>query len=158
MKERRIQRLQELIKERVAEVIDRDISDPRRGLVTITRVKLDREVTHCIVYWSILGTDAARRTNERMLTRAAGYVQRELGAVLHTRTVPRVRFVLDESIAGAQRIDEILHEIREECGERGDEADGDDAAAAGQAEDTSTGAEPDPDGPAAADDDAPRAP
>ena len=44
MNERRIARLQEQIKVRVAQVVNNEMSDPRRGLITITRVKLDREM------------------------------------------------------------------------------------------------------------------
>jgi len=47
MNERRIQRLQEQIKQRLAEVLQRDIADPKLGLVTIARVELDAEFTIC---------------------------------------------------------------------------------------------------------------
>ena len=47
MNERRISRLQEQIKERLAEILLRDLADPKLGMVTITRVELDSEFTHC---------------------------------------------------------------------------------------------------------------
>ena len=114
MRERRIQRIQELIKERVAEVVDQDLADPRRGLITITRVKVDREMQHCLVFWSVLGDEKVRRLNEQMLDHAASYVQKEVAQVLHTRTVPRVKFVFDESVEGVQRIDALLADLRRE--------------------------------------------
>lgn len=114
MNERRIQRIQELIKHRVAQVVSQELSDPRRGLITITRVKVDREMHSCEVFWSVLGDEKVRRLNERMLNDAAAFVQREIAAVLTTRTVPRLRFRFDESIEGAMRIDSLLEEIRRE--------------------------------------------
>ncbi len=114
MNERRIARLQEQIKARVAQVISRDMADPRRGLITITRVKLDREMVTCKVYWSVFGDAKERARNERMLNHAARFIQHEVAGVLTTRTVPRVQFEFDESILGAIRIDNILRELREE--------------------------------------------
>jgi ribosome-binding factor A len=131
MNERRIARLQEQIKARVAQVISRDMADPRRGLITITRVKLDREMMICKVYWSVLGDEKVRARNERMLNHAALFVQHEVASVLTTRTVPRVQFEFDESILGAIRIDDILRELREERearepqGEDGEQAEAD---------------------------------
>jgi ribosome-binding factor A len=122
MNERRIQRIQELIKHRVAEVIDQELSDPRRGLITVTKVRVDRELMSCDVYWSLFGDEKARRLNARMLDDARAFVQREVAAVLHTRTVPHLRFRYDESIEGAVRIDNLLAELRHQRGD--DDADG----------------------------------
>ncbi|MBK8975322.1 MAG: 30S ribosome-binding factor RbfA [Planctomycetes bacterium] len=117
MNERRIERIQNLIRQRVAKVLDQELADPRRGFVTVTRVKVDREMQQCTVFWSIIGDDKARRLNEQMLADAAPFVQREVAAILHTRNVPHVRFRYDESLAGAQRLDELLTELRIQRGD-----------------------------------------
>jgi ribosome-binding factor A len=117
MNERRIHRIQELIKHRVAEVIDHELSDPRRGLITITRVKVDRELMSCEVFWSLLGDEKARRLNTKMLEDARAFVQREVAGVLHTRTVPHLKFRYDESIEGAVRMENLFTDPTE-----GDEA------------------------------------
>ncbi|MEZ5962364.1 MAG: 30S ribosome-binding factor RbfA [Planctomycetota bacterium] len=125
MQERRLHRLESLIKERVATLLLRDMADPRLGLVTITRVKVDRELSSCKIYWSVLGDEKQRRLNERTLAHAAGFVRREIASVLHTRSVPQVTFVFDESVTGALRVDAILKELREA---RRDEPDADEDA------------------------------
>lgn len=117
MNERRIARLQEQIKARIAEVLMREIADPRLGLVTITRVEVDREFLNCRAYWSVLGDDKQQVKSAQTLQRARAFVQREVGAVLHTRTVPRLEFVFDQSITGSIRIQQILHELKQERGE-----------------------------------------
>jgi ribosome-binding factor A len=132
VRERRIQRLEELIKERVAEVLHRDMADPRLGLITVTRVRVDREVRTCKVYWSMIGDDKAIRLNERTLEHARGFIQHQVAAVLNTRTVPHVTFAFDESIAGAARIEAILKQIRPPASEsekqgRGEPSPGDGA-------------------------------
>ncbi len=116
MNERRIQRLQEQIKQRLAEILQRDLADPKLGLVTISRVELDAEFTLCKVYWSVIaptstGEAKARRDSQEVLTRASGFLQREIGKSLHTRTIPHVEFVFDPGIAGAIRVNQLLKEL-----------------------------------------------
>lgn len=135
MNERRTARLAELIKARVAEIVAHELQDPRIGMVTITRVELDRELTRCIVYWSLLGEDKQVRLTGQALDHAARHVQYEVGRVLHTRTVPRLEFRHDQSIAGAIRMQELLHKLRTEREQR-------EAAQGG--EQAATGAEPEP--------------
>jgi ribosome-binding factor A len=143
MNERRVHRLESMIKAKVASVLVRDMSDPRLGLVTVTRVELDRELTLCKVFWSVLGGEKERRVNERVLRHAGGWVRREIADILHTRTVPRVQFVFDERIAGAVRVDQILKGLREERAARGEDDD---------QPDDSAEAPPEPGGPPRPDD------
>ena len=123
MNERRLARLQEQIKQRLAEILQRDLADPKLGLVTITRVELDREFSHCKAYWSVLaaggpGNEArARRDSGEVLQRARGFCQREMGKVLHTRSVPHLEFVFDEGIREAIRVNTLLAELREARGD-----------------------------------------
>lgn len=114
MNERRIERLQSQIKARVADVISQEMADPRRGLITITRVQLDRELQTCKIYWSVLGDEKVRRLNEHMLEHATGFVRREIARLLSTRSVPQVRFLFDESIEGALRMDQLLQDLRQQ--------------------------------------------
>ena len=119
MNERRLARLQEQIKQRLAEVLQREIADPKLGLVTITRIELDAEFTLCKAYWSVLaptatGEQKARRESQEVLDRARGFVQREVGKALHTRTIPHLEFVHDEGIAGAIRVNTLLKDLADE--------------------------------------------
>jgi len=115
MNERRLARLAEQIKQRLATVLQRDLADPNLGLVTISRIELDKEFTQCKAYWSVIAAkgkeDAARRASAEVLERATGFCQREVGAVLHTRSVPQLQFVFDEGIGGAIRMQELLKEL-----------------------------------------------
>ncbi|MEZ5990610.1 MAG: 30S ribosome-binding factor RbfA [Planctomycetota bacterium] len=111
---RRIQRLEKLIKVKIASTLQRDAKDPRLGLITITRVELDRELVRCKVYWSVLGDEKARRLNEAGLQHARRFIQHEVAEVLETRTVPQLEFVFDESIEGADRVARLLEELERE--------------------------------------------
>lgn len=119
MNERRLARLQEQIKQRLAEILLRDIADPKLGMVTISRVELDAEFAHCKAYWSViaptsLGEQKAKKNSEEVLTRARGFCQREVGKSLNTRTVPHLEFVFDEGIAGAIRVNQLLKDLNKE--------------------------------------------
>ncbi len=114
MNDRRIARLQEQIKQRLAEILQRDLGDPDLGFVTITRVELDSEFTQCRAFWSVLGDSRQRARSEGVLRRARGLCQRDVGKSLHTRTVPHLEFVFDEGIAGAIRVNKLLQELKDE--------------------------------------------
>lgn len=118
MNERRIQRLQEQIKHRLAEVLLRDLADPHLGFVTITRIELDAEFTQCKAYWSVIGNDQQRKKSDEVLRKARGLCQREVGKSLHTRTIPHLEFVFDEGIAGAIRTNQLLADLKREREDR----------------------------------------
>lgn len=115
MNERRLARLKQQIKQRLAEVLHRDLADPKLGMVTITRVELDTEFSHCKAYWSVLSgssqEEKAKRESAAVLARARGFCQREMARVLHTRTVPHLEFRFDESIGASIRMSKLLHEL-----------------------------------------------
>ncbi|HEB53152.1 MAG TPA: 30S ribosome-binding factor RbfA [bacterium] len=115
MNERRLARLREQIKQRLAQVLQRDLADPKLGLVTITRIELDKEFTQCKAYWSVLAPtgreERAQKESAAVLDRARGFCQREMAAVLHTRTVPHLEFVFDKGIGEAVRMQKLLEEL-----------------------------------------------
>ena len=120
MNERRIARIQELIKQRVAHVVTHELNDPKLGMVTITRVEVDKELMSAKVYWSTLGDERARSEQGQILKKAAGVVQGEVARALTTRTVPKITFRFDERIEGAVRMQKLLDGLREEREARGD--------------------------------------
>jgi len=118
MNERRLHRLQAQIQARIAELLLRELQDPKLGMITISRVELDKEFTQAKVYWSVLGEQYQRAHTDRALQRARGFVQREVGKTLKTRTVPHLEFVFDESIAGAVKLRQTLADLRKEREQR----------------------------------------
>lgn len=114
MNERRIARIEQQIKERVANLLLHEIADPRVGFVTVSRVEVDKEMQRCIVYWSILGDDTARKLTDDALRNATGFLRREVAAVLHTRTVPKIEFRHDESVTGSIEMQKLLDGLRQE--------------------------------------------
>ena len=110
----KIKRLREQIRQKVATVLVRDISDPRVTMVTVTRVELTRDLSLAKIYWSSLAEDAQRRTIERGLEDSRAWVQREVAQILSTRTTPTLQWCFDESVRGSARMAEIIQDVREE--------------------------------------------
>ncbi len=136
MNERRISRLQEQIKQRLAEILQRDLADPKLGLVTISRIELDAEFTQCKAYWSVMAPTPvlehrARRDSEEVLKRARGYCQREVGRELNTRTIPHLMFIFDEGLSGSVRMNQLLKDLEHERALRGPDPTTEPAADAG---------------------------
>ncbi|MCL2082314.1 MAG: 30S ribosome-binding factor RbfA [Oscillospiraceae bacterium] len=87
------------------------LKDPRiQGLVSIVRVDTTNDLSLCRVYVSSMG-GGDRKTLERGLQSASGYLRRELGRVLSLRHLPELEFIADGSIQEGARILGILNEI-----------------------------------------------
>jgi ribosome-binding factor A len=105
---RTIARLEARIHERAAHALEFEIADPRAGFITITRVKLAKDLTSGRVYYSVLGDEAEKANVTRMLASAAGYLQRLIGKALDLRRVPHIVWTYDESIEAAARLDGLI--------------------------------------------------
>ena len=96
----------------------RDLKDPRVGFLTVTRVKVTKDLETATVYYSVLGSDAERSKAAHMLARATPYIQREVASGLKTRTAPKLRFEYDEAIEGTLKMGELLDKLTAEREER----------------------------------------
>jgi len=110
----RIKRLEQQVHAKVDSVLRRDISDPRLGLVTITRVVLSRDLETCRVYWSTLEEGPPRTRTEKALESARGYVQREVAATLALRSAPKLSFFFDEGFGKATHVQDLIGKARAE--------------------------------------------
>lgn len=96
------------IKERAAYCIAHELSDPRAHFITITEVEVAGDLSAAKIHYSVLGTPSERSQVEHMLNKAAGFIQRQVGRVLQTRTVPRLSFYYDDRMEIAANIDSAI--------------------------------------------------
>jgi ribosome-binding factor A len=108
------------IRGELATILAREVHDPGIGFVTITRVSVSADLQHARVSYTALGDDTTRRNSSRALQRAAPFLRRQIGARLRLKRVPDLEFVYDESIAGQDRIERLLSEIRAADGAAGE--------------------------------------
>ena len=122
MSSNRPERVGEAIRDELSQMIAREVHDPGIGFVTFTRVKVTPDLQVARAYYTTLGDDAARRETGKALKRATPFLRRQLGRRLGLRRVPELELFYDESIAHADRVEQILHELEEErAGRTGDD-------------------------------------
>src|SRR5262245_47565710 len=110
---RRPEQIAEAIRGVVAEALLRgEVRDPRVTMVTLSGVDGSRDLSHATIRVVPHESGEAREAAIAGLQSAAGYLRRLVAASLTTRTVPELRFVLDRNFEHAQRIDQLLSEIR----------------------------------------------
>ena len=105
-------RVADQIRGELALLLTREVHDPGIGFVTITRVQVSPDIQQARVYYTALGDDKARRESARALDRALPFLRRQMGSRLRLKRVPELRFLYDESIAGQDRIEQLLQELR----------------------------------------------
>ena len=105
-------------------LLAREVHDPGIGFVTLTRVQVSADLQQARVFYTVLGDEKARDNSARALERAMPFLRRRIGARLRFKRVPELKFLYDESIAGQDRIEQLLNEIR--ATSRPDDKDNDD--------------------------------
>ena len=93
-------------------LLAREVHDPGIGFVTITRVQVSPDLQHARIHYTALGDDKARAATAKALGRAAVFLRRQIGSRLRLKRVAELDFIYDESIAGQDRIEQLLKEIR----------------------------------------------
>ena len=122
MPTRRLARLNEQIRADVAELIARELNDPRLGgLVSVTSAELSPDLRHARVFVSVLGSDEDRTHTLQALRSAAGFLRTQIAARLTTKRAPELHFALDESIERGERIMSLIRVIEHEDAARGPE-------------------------------------
>ncbi|MCE9595266.1 MAG: 30S ribosome-binding factor RbfA [Planctomycetes bacterium] len=108
--ERTIARLEARIHERAAHCLEFEVSDPRSSFITITRVELSHDVSSGKIHYSVLGDASDRSKAKHMLESAAGFIQRRVARVLDMRRMPHLKWIYDDSIENAAKLDQVIHE------------------------------------------------
>ncbi|MBI3401784.1 MAG: 30S ribosome-binding factor RbfA [Acidobacteria bacterium] len=107
-------RVAEELRAELATLLTREVHDPGIGFVTLTRVQVTPDLQQARVFYTTLGDDTARANSGRALGRAASFLRRQIGSRLRLKRVPELIFTYDESIAGQDRIEQLLHELHAE--------------------------------------------
>lgn len=110
---RRMQRVNDQIRDEIADLLAREAQDPHlQGIISITGVETTPDLSGSRIYVSVLGTEKEAMATLSRLQRAAKFLRRELAGRLKLRRTPDLEFRLDRSIADGARIDELLREIQ----------------------------------------------
>ena len=113
----RTERVAKLIQREVAKILQEDYAERLTPMVTITDARITKDLSTAYVYASVMGdTEAERKATFKQLEELTSAVRSTLASrVRHQlRTVPELRFFLDESLQRAKRMDNLFDRIRAE--------------------------------------------
>src|SRR5258708_14049146 len=105
-------RVADQIRSELATLLAREVHDPGIGFVTLTRVQVSPDLQVARVLYTVLGDEKARESSARALGRAATFLRRQVGSRLRLKRTPELRFIYDDSVAGQDRIEQLLNDIR----------------------------------------------
>ena len=113
MSELRTKRIESLLKEEIASMVTMgEVKDPRiDGLLTVSDVSISKDYRHAKVYVSYFGELERLVRMVEALNHAAGFIQGVLGKRIRLRTMPKLRFVVDESLERGFRMTQTLKNL-----------------------------------------------
>jgi ribosome-binding factor A len=107
---KRTDRVGDYLLRELAILIQRDLRDPRLGMVSLTAVEVSRDISHARVYFTLLGSNTveeAKPTTD-VLNKAAGFLRTALAKEASMRSVPRLRFVFDSSVGRGRDLEALI--------------------------------------------------
>jgi ribosome-binding factor A len=108
---KRSQRVGDLLREEIADIILYKLKDPRIGFITVTGVDVTADIKMAFVYISVFKEEEKESTLD-VLNSAKSFIRSELAKRLRMKTIPSIDFRLDSSIEYGSKIDKLLDEIK----------------------------------------------
>ncbi len=106
----RSQRIAEEIQRSISEIIRLRLKDPRLEKITVTEVKVSRDLSHAKIYYSSFQMDADKEMLAEGLAESAGKLRQLLGREMRMRRVPELHFEYDMTLEQAQRVTQLIDE------------------------------------------------
>ena len=110
MKQHRLARVAEVIREVASEAILFELRDPRIKFTTVTRAEVSADLQHAKVFVSVMGSERDQKLTLHGLESSAGFVQKRLATRMTGRYVPAIQFVLDEGMKNSMEVSRLLSE------------------------------------------------
>jgi len=124
----RTERIADIIREEITQIVGYELEDPRLTMVTVTEVRLSDDKRAARVYVTVAGDENEHKSALAALKHAAPYVRKQLGLSLNLPRTPELHFVRDRIEEEGERVDQLLEQIEREWESKGkDEERADDA-------------------------------
>lgn len=104
-------RVAELLQSEIADLLLRQLKDPRLNMATISRVDVSPDLREARVYVSRVGDENEQKETMEGFARAVGFIRSQLGKRVKLRHTPNLTFILDTAIADGVRISRLLHDL-----------------------------------------------
>ncbi|HOO89317.1 MAG TPA: 30S ribosome-binding factor RbfA, partial [Syntrophales bacterium] len=104
---KRADRVADLIKAEISDILLKEVNDPQVREVTVTDVKVTDDLRQAKVFFVRIGENICNEETTKGLQRATGFLRRELGKRLRLRYVPEIKFIFDESFEYGDHINRL---------------------------------------------------
>jgi ribosome-binding factor A len=111
----RLSRVGEQIRRELADILRREVRDPRVAGISLTDVEVSPDYAHAVVFFSCLDASQVPMASEG-LKRAAGFLRSQLARRVKLHATPELRFVYDESIERGDRLSRLIDGLHEPGG------------------------------------------
>jgi ribosome-binding factor A len=111
---RRPERVADILREEISQIVGYELEDPRLTMVTVTDVRLSDNGREARVFVTIAGDEEEHRLALSALRHAAPYVRKQLGLSLNLPRTPEIHFIRDTVEEKGERVDKLLAEIEQE--------------------------------------------
>jgi ribosome-binding factor A len=109
---RRVKKYSDSIKKAVSTIIEFKLSDPDKGMITITKAKVSPDLKIASLYYTVLGDEEQKEKSRKVLERSHNHIKNELKPYITSRFLPELRFFYDDSMEYAIHINELLQKIK----------------------------------------------
>ena len=109
----RARRVEEQLKRLLAELIRREVKDPRVGLITITSAEVSRDLTHAKVFFTPFAGVGDAGAALEALRHASGYLRHQVRNLIRLRVAPELDFHIDDSVERGARLSALIHDAVE---------------------------------------------
>jgi ribosome-binding factor A len=116
---RRPERVADILREEISQIVGYELEDPRLTMVTVTDVRLSDNLRDAQVFVTVIGDEAEHQLALSVLRHAAPYVRKQLSLSLNLPRTPDIHFVRDRVEEKGERIDQLLEKIEQEWKEEG---------------------------------------
>ena len=106
----RSQRVADYLQRELSGIIQREVRDPRVGMISVTGVDVSRDIGHAKVHYTVLGADSSDDAKEstEVLNKAAGFLRSQLSRDSNMRSVPQLRFYFDSSVGRGRFMEDLI--------------------------------------------------
>lgn len=110
---KRSDRVAQELKKEVAIILQREVKDPRIGMVTVSDVEVSRDLAYAKIFVTFLfdSDQAAIEQGMEGLEKASPYIRSLVGKVMRLRIVPELRFIYDESLVEGMRMSNLVSNV-----------------------------------------------
>jgi ribosome-binding factor A len=110
---KRADRVSDLLKAEISQMLLKEVKDPHIGFMTITGVEVSKDLHVANVFYTILGDEKQVSESAQALSRVSHFIKRQLGKRLRMRYIPDIIFRYDHSLEYGAKIDNILGHLKD---------------------------------------------